>query len=396
MTNTLNTSMSLLNIKDAEQKKALNAWAKSGYMGSILAGTGFGKSRCGVLAAAHVLETYGGRGLVLVPTTQLQDQFKQEFLKWGKEEVLDSLDIICYQSAHKLQGEKYSIVICDEIHLGLSPVYRKFFENNTFDRLLCMTATMPEEDEYRELLINLAPINYLISLDKCVELGLVAPYEIYCVPVKLTEEETKAYKDANNLFVQAKYRLGGFDAFNNAQMIISGRAPGDKAAAAMFYKGIRDRKTVVQHAVAKKEHAKTIISDYAGKKVLVFSGTNAFTDEMSDHLGGVAYHSGKTKKQRKSILEEFKSGESKVLCSTKALNQGFDVPDSEVGIIAGLESKALPMIQRIGRLLRLSEDKVGKIFILYVQDSQEEKWLKNAVFNLHNINWLNSIDDVKN
>ena len=124
MTNTLNTSMSLLNIKDAEQKKALNAWAKSGYMGSILAGTGFGKRRCGVLAAAHVLETYGGRGLVLVPTTQLQDQFKQEFLKWEKEEVLDSLDIICYQSAHKLRGEKYSIVICDEIHLGLSPVYR--------------------------------------------------------------------------------------------------------------------------------------------------------------------------------------------------------------------------------------------------------------------------------
>ena len=77
------------------------------------------------------------------------------------------------------------------------------------------------------------------------------------------------------------------------------------------------------------------------------------------------------------------------------MNQGFDVPDSEVGIIAGLDSKALPMIQRIGRLLRLSEDKIGKIFILYVADSQEEKWLKTAVSKLSNINWLKSIEDVK-
>mgnify|MGYP003670426201 CR=1 FL=1 len=399
MTNTLITSMTPLKIKDNEQKKALNAWAKAGFKGSIIAGTGFGKSRCGVLAAAHVLKEYGGTGLILVPTTQLQKQFREEFLKWGKEEALDSLDIICYQSAHKLRGKHYSIVICDEVHLGLSPIYRRFFTNNMFDKLLCMTATIPEEDEYRKLLVNLAPINYLVSLDKCVELGLVAPYEIYCVPVSMTEEETKAYKEANDLFVKAQYKLGDpnnnfRDAFTNAQMVISGRRSGDKAAARDFYKGIRDRKTVVQHAVIKKECAKTIISEYVDKKVLVFSGSNAFTDEMAEHLDGIAYHSGKSKKKREGILEEFKSGENKILCSTKALNQGFDSPDSEVGIIAGLESKALPMIQRIGRLLRLSEDKIGKIYILYVQDSQEEKWLKNAVLNLNNINWLNSIDDV--
>ena len=53
------------------------------------------------------------------------------------------------------------------------------------------------------------------------------------------------------------------------------------------------------------------------------------------------------------------------------------------------------MIQRIGRLLRLSEDKTGKIFILYVADSQEEKWLKIAVSKLNNINWLKSIEDVQ-
>ena len=35
-------------IRDVEQKKALNNWAADGYIGRIIAGTGFGKSRCGV------------------------------------------------------------------------------------------------------------------------------------------------------------------------------------------------------------------------------------------------------------------------------------------------------------------------------------------------------------
>ena len=46
------------------------------------------------------------------------------------------------------------------------------------------------------------------------------------------------------------------------------------------------------------------------------------------------------------------------------------------------------MIQRIGRLIRFQKDKVGDIYILYVENSQEEKWLKNAVKSLNNVNWL--------
>jgi len=45
------------------------------------------------------------------------------------------------------------------------------------------------------------------------------------------------------------------------------------------------------------------------------------------------------------------------------------------------------MIQRVGRLVRFQENKVGKIIILYVADSQEEKWLKNATKTLNNVVW---------
>jgi superfamily II DNA or RNA helicase len=379
--------MEIYEIKDKEQRKALNLWAKYGYNGSIIAGTGFGKSRCGILAIGRLLEE-NQRALVLVPTNQLQDQFAEEFKKWGYENVLDRVDILCYQSAHKLRDEHYNIVVCDEIHLGLSPIYRKFFEHNTYDKLLCMTATIPEEDEYKEYLLKLSPIRYMITLDQCVALKLVAPYEIICVPIDLNDEDKQAYKKANNKFVQAKYRIGGFNTFEDAKAILAKKIPGDAGAAKMFFDAIRERKQVVQHATSKIEKAKQLVNNHKDGKILVFSGSNDFTESMADALGGLYYHSKIGKRRRAEILERFLEESERVLCSTKALNQGFNVPDANIGIIAGLDSKSLPLIQRVGRLLRMKEGKSGTIYIIYVKDSQEEKWVKNATKPLTNVTWL--------
>ncbi len=39
----------------------------------------------------------------------------------------------------------------------------------------------------------------------------------------------------------------------------------------------------------------------------------------------------------------------------------------------------------MGRIIRKDGDKVGKIFIFYVKDSQEEKWLKEATKTIANV-----------
>ena len=376
-------------VRDIEQKKALNAWANQGFRGSIIAGTGFGKSRCGVLAIEHVLKN-GGNALILVPTVQLQDQFIDEFDKWGVS--TDNVEILCYQSAYKLKDNNYSVVLCDEVHLGLSPQYRKFFENNTYRNLLCMTATLPEDEEYRELLHDLAPVRYKITLDQCVDMGIVAPYNIYCKALSLTPAEKDEYKKINNSFVYYKYQLGQFDAFDEAKRLLADKNahPADKKSAVLFYKAMRDRKKVVDFASNKVAVFQNLVFENMGSKILAFSGANDFTDELCASVDplSAAYHSNKTKKQREKALEDFKTGAINVLCSTKALNQGLDIPDANMGIICGITSKALSMIQRVGRLVRFQENKIGEIYILYVKDSQEEKWLKNATRSLNNINWI--------
>ena len=382
------TMSNVYQIKDQKQREALNKWAGAGAIGSIVAGTGFGKSRCGVLATKWALKK-GNRALVLVPTTQLQAQFEEEFRKWGAGDLLDNIEIMCYQSAYKLKDEYYDIVVCDEVHLGISEQYRKFFENNTYDKLLCMTATVPEDDEYRNYLMGLAPIRYHLSLDECVQLGLVSPYEIVCIPLELNEVDKLEYKAAQLKFVRSKYLIGEFDTFTAAKLILAKQMKGDMGAAKRFFQAIRERTNVINHASVKIDKAKELVEKHGDDKILVFTGSNKFSDAMADSLDALVYHSGLTKKQREGALEEFGRRSNAVLCSTKALNQGFDVPDASIGIIAGLNSKALPMIQRVGRLLRLStHGKVGKIYILYIKDSQEEKWLKNAVKTLNNVTWL--------
>ena len=386
-------TMNINKIRDEEQKKALNSWAQAGYTGSIIAGTGFGKSRCGVLAVSHVHSINSDdKILILVPTVQLQTQFAEEFTKWGLEDCLDNVDILCYQSAYKLVGNHYSLVLCDEIHLGLSPEYRKFFENNTYDRLLCMTATLPEETEYKQLLATLSPTVYKITLDQCVAKGIVSPYNIYCMPVQLTATEKDEYKKINNSFVYYKYQLGQFNAFDEAKRIMGDKNahPADKKCAVMFYRAIRERKKIVDFASNKITQFQKLVLNNMDSKILAFSGANDFTDQMCASVSplSASYHSKVTKKKREQAIEDFRAGKINVLCSTKALNQGLDIPDANMGVMCGITSKALSMIQRVGRLIRFQEDKIGEIYILYVENSQEEKWLKNAVKSLNNVNWL--------
>jgi superfamily II DNA or RNA helicase len=379
----------------------VNSWAKSNFIGTIIAGTGFGKSRCGVLAVGETLRRIDSgvnepAGLVLVPTTQLRDQFKKEFIKWGYADILDCVEFMCYQSAYKLIGHHYDVVVCDEIHLGLSIEYRKFFENNIYDKLLCVTATVPEEEEYEYYLKTLAPTVYEIDLETCIKLGFVSPYNIFCISVKLTPQEQKEYDKANQSFIHYKYQLGQFDAFNEAKSIMANQDAyaEEKKNAIMFYRAIKNRKSVVDTASNKITVLQKIVLNNLDKKILTFGGSNEFTNAMCEAVAplAVTYHSKMTKKQRNLSLELFNNTTKNVLCSTKALNQGFNIQGAELGIICGLTSKALTMIQRIGRLLRYQENKIGKIVIVYVADSQEDKWLKNAIKSFNNVNY---IDDIK-
>ena len=61
--------------------------------------------------------------------------------------------------------------------------------------------------------------------------------------------------------------------------------------------------------------------------------------------------------ERNSILNDFANGDLEVLTSMKCLDEGVDVPRSELAIFCASTGNPRQFIQRRGRILRLHKDK---------------------------------------
>jgi superfamily II DNA or RNA helicase len=390
--------------RDIAQQVAGKNLKQAGYNGSVIAGTGFGKTRVLVNAAIEKVNNGQNRVLVLVPFDHLKDRFKTEFINvlgrtFGVYFWNTNVQTECYASIEKLDPTDYCMILGDEIHLGLTDRCMEFYrraERLKIPMTFC-TATLPEDPEYRKRLLNIAPPVYEITIDECVVQGFVAPYSIQCIGIDLTDEEAKKYKTVNANFGYWKGKLG-LDAFRFANIILGNKKAYNKnmiEAALGFYRAIRQRKKIIDHAMNKVFMAKEVVNALSGKK-LVFGGDNEFTDLLHGSIDGSGvYHSKVPKKQRDAALDDFRTGRIDVLCSTKALNQGLDIPDASVGVICGLTSKSLTMIQRVGRLVRrdpADPDKTGNVVIVYVKDSQEEKWLHNSLKDIDasNVVWIDA------
>ena len=390
--------------RDIAQQVAGKNLKQTGYNGSVIAGTGFGKTRVLVNAAIEKVNNGQNRVLVLVPFDHLKDRFKTEFINvlgrtFGVYFWNTNVQTECYASIEKLNPTDYCMILGDEIHLGLTDRCMEFYrraERLKIPMTFC-TATLPEDPEYRKRLLNIAPPVYEITIDECVAQGFVAPYSIQCIGIDLTDEEAKKYKTVNANFGYWKGKLG-LDAFRFANIILGNKKAYNKnmiEAALGFYRAIRQRKKIIDHAMNKVFMAKEVVNAMPGKK-LVFGGDNDFTDLLHGSIDGSGvYHSKVPKKQKDAALDDFRTGRINVLCSTKALNQGLDIPDASVGVICGLTSKSLTMIQRVGRLVRrdpADPDKTGSVVIVYVKDSQEEKWLHNSLKDIDasNVVWIDA------
>ena len=109
--------------------------------GSLLIGTGIGKTRVGVLAGKTLInEGLVDSILIIVPTTNLVGGWIAEFIKWGSEEILDKVRIKCIQTAYKGHtfvasrpdqvgpNPERTLLIVDEVHSTLSPQYRALYD----------------------------------------------------------------------------------------------------------------------------------------------------------------------------------------------------------------------------------------------------------------------------
>lgn len=365
--------------KDIEQKKALNLWWKNGAKGTIEAATAFGKCRLGVMASAHIFNLNPKcKILIVVPTTVIKDDWLAEFKKWMCNHIIRGghIDIQCINTARDYKKNHYDLIILDEIHNYLQGIENgKVYKNNSYDRILGLSATI--DNSLVQEINKIAPICYSMDLNTAVELGLVSGYTVLNIGIDLTSEEKKLY-DAYTVKIDYAYQMHGVRSWKN----------------------ISARKELLYHATNKIKIIEKLVSLFDNDYGIIFSMTKDYADEVHKIFedSSIPHHSGISKKNRIINLKKFSDGRTKIklISSAKTVDEGVTLPRVKFAIILAGSSKPRQSIQRVGRVIRLADDK-DKAYIIrvYVKDSKEEQWVSNSQSKLKCIN-LSSIDELKN
>lgn len=340
--------------------------------------TGAGKSK----VAIDFIKTMGNKSSVLlvVPTEKLRDEnWYSEFKKWKALKIYDSqVKRVCYASLSKIKDQHFDIIILDEVH-RITVNNAEFFNNNTYNSLIGLTATIPKEEDKIEVLRSLdLQVIFNLSLDEGVKLGVVSPFTIKIIETHLDNKEkyiNGGSKDKS--FKTTEYKQYEYMSRQIQRIQFSG-----KDVPKFLY---LNRMRFIYNVKSKTELAKKLLNTISeDKKTIIFCGSI----EQAEQLSKYTYHS----KTDDVCLNKFMEDKINRLSCVKALNEGMNIPNIDVAVIVQVDSNDLNLIQRLGRACRYRDGHLAEIFIISILDTQDEKWVEKALnnFNKDNIEYINA------
>ena len=252
--------------------------------------------------------------------------------------------------------------------------FYKFFENNSYDRILGLSGSIDLAKIPK--LTKIAPIVKIITTSEAVKLGLVSSFTIYNVPLEFTESELEEYN-------KLSAKIEAANMYNKVN-----------------WKYVQQRRNLLAMADAKFKATLEMLPYFRDSKGILFSEFQESADKLTKDIGlkCISYHSGLSKKEREKNFQLYlaKIGQVKYISTVKALNEGANIPDLQFSIILSSSSKERELIQRLGRIIRVEEHKNAILVRFYIKNSQEQKWITKAqsgfmVEDLESLEQLKSI-----
>lgn len=355
-------------------------WLEAGGRATIVACTGFGKTRIALNTIEKLLKTNDRVSiLIVVPTEVLKKQWIDQLVE---RELIDNCKVEIINTVIKSDWQ-CDLLIQDEIHLYAADSFSKVFEKVDYKLVMGLTGTLERLDGKEEIIKKYAPVCDRITIQEAEANGWIAPIKEYLVQleVDLTEYNnlTKAFdgyfayfgwdfKTAMRCATDAIYRNKFAKAGNLNQKEVAGMAYG-------WMTTMRKRKDFVTKHPKKLEICKKILEARKDKKCITFSAT---IDEAKKIGVGYYYHSKQSKKKNAEIIEKFNAAKSGVINTNKALDQGADIKGLSVGIILSTDSSKIRKGQRTGRIVRFEEGKTAELFTLVIKGTQELGWAYNS------------------
>jgi superfamily II DNA or RNA helicase len=389
----------------AEQEKILDAWIQNKGTGTVIGPTGFGKSYIGVLAVISMNTRHPLRSaVIIVPTNELKKQWEQHI----STHKLINTTVFVVNTAIKRKID-CNLLILDEVHRYAADTFKLVFSKVTFNFVLGLTATFSRTDNKHYLLEKHCPVIYTMSLNEAKKKNYVSDYQIYNLAVEMNASDTVLYESINKKF---NYYFSWFEFdFHRAKLCLSDKVYTSHYAIKMntsfedvrvkainFFRVMGQRKAFLYGNSSKLKVIKQIL-DNNPVKTIVFSETTSFADTITEIMKEVcaSAHTSTSSKQRDDILSKFSDSNSniRILSTAKMYDEGIDLPDVELALIASGTSSKRQSIQRIGRAIRKKEGKKALIVNLYMTGTQEFKWVDKRTEGLNPL-WITRYDQINN
>lgn len=257
------------------------------------------------------------------------------------------------------------LLIVDEVHTALSPEYSKLFSIVTYKQVLGLTATVPERDDYREVLKATAPVCFVRKLIDVSGSDVVSDYKIANLEVGFNRKDSGKYMLFDGQFKRAQMELGilkykdenlhGLSVFDIAKTYskLKTKEPIVKYSK-QYWSSMSLRKWVCYEAESKIPVVIDILTKVKKKKWIIFNKSIKFAEKLLYTLIALGfeagmYHSKMKDDAREATLAQLASGEIDILIAVDALNAGLNVPDVDAAICVSGVSTELTNTQQVGQ-----------------------------------------------
>jgi superfamily II DNA or RNA helicase len=389
-----------------DQIKAVEAWLLNQCRGSIIYGSGTGKTEIAFECARKAAQTKPINRyniLMLVPRVVLVEQNYKRLIRYGiqsekigkyfgEQKDIQEITISTYHSAVSNLDivKRADMVILDEVHL-VSTTARSFSRifdiiSNSNKALLGLTATIDEADPKNQIIMTTIPPARKYLIKDAVTDGRLARPIINSLKVNLTDQEQKTYDEYSRKIKTISARFKRYNAEAMMELAKQGGFPSWQAKA--WFLNVRKRKRLLASAENKIATAvELIMTKHPSQKVMVFSETLESIRKLKQQLKSkgieaMLIDSRMPSFRRQQVLSQW-GKRFYPLLSVHTLEIGYDVPEARIEIILATTSNMNQIVQRIGRVLRKFEGKeTALVYVIYVSDSKDDnvlRYVKSAI-----------------
>ena len=365
------------------QQEALAAWRDNGRRGSVVLPTGSGKTFLAVQAIADA----GVSTLVVVPTIDLMNQWHATLTNAFGDQLPDgvgvlgggshdvsNLTVTTYDSAYRYineYGDQFGLLVVDEVHHLPAPTYQQIPEMTIAPYRLGLTATYERADGEHDVLEDLlGEVVYREEVDKLAG-EYLSEYETLHLQVELTADERERYDEEYQIY-REYVDSHDFDLWKETgyQEFLKRTSYDPEGRRALIAK--QRAETIARTADKKLDTLDNLLKRHYDDRTIIFTANNDFAYEISQEFVVPCITHQTDTEERTEILERFRTGEYSMLVTSQVLDEGIDVPAANVGIILSGSASKRQYAQRLGRILRpTDENQPARLYEIISEDTME-------------------------